>query len=217
MKVSLAFALLLATMAGAQTTQDRSDLIVLKFSCGKYEKGSGVIRSISDLDPPQNGPITINQTARNEPQEVQNRRDMQARREEMSAAEANARNSSQANAPIYFYRLQVKNASTKIVRGFFWEYQPEAEPDTTDRQFYCSIKTKPNEKTGIELLSPLAPTRLVDAANLGDKPEKNLSARIIINKIEYEDGSVWVRPGWNPQTFAPDAVQKVLKGKCIGL
>ena len=219
MKLSLAFALVvLAALSQAQTaTPDRSDLVVLKFSCGKYESGSSVIRSVHDVDPPRNEPITINQTARNEPQEVQNRRDMQARRDEMRTAEINATLSSRPNSNVYFYRLQVKNASSKVIHSFAWEYQPSAEPDPLDRQFFCSVKAKPNENKEIELFSPLAPSRLVDAAKAKDKDGKSSDAKVIINKIEYMDGSVWVRPGWNPATFTGDAIQKVASGKCIGL
>ena len=218
MKLSLAFALVVLTaMSQAPTsTQDRSDLIVVKFSCDKREAGGRMIRSVQDPDPPMNEPISINPAPRNEPQEVKNRRDIQERRADMRAAEINASLSGQPVSRIYTYRLQVKNASAKVVKSFAWEYQPSTEPDPLDRQFFCVVKTKPNESKEIELFSPLAPSRVVDASKAGDKSTKS-DARVIINKIEYLDGSVWVRPGWNPNTFRADDVQKIAPGKCIGL
>lgn len=222
MKLSLAFALvMLAGMSQAQIgTQERSDLVVLKFSCRKYETGGRMIRSVQEPDPPMNEPISINPAPRsNEPQELKNRRDMQERRADMRAAEINASLSKQpvSGSKLYVYRLQVKNASTKLVKSFAWEYQPSSEPDPLDRQFFCSIKTKPNESKELELFSPLAPSRVVDASKAGDKSAKSSDAKVIINKIEYMDGTVWQRPGWNPKTFPDDAVQKVASGKCIGL
>ena len=182
MKLFLAFAFtVLAVLPQTQTNiQESADLVVVKFSCGKYGTGGGMIRSVQDPDPPMNEPITINRIPRNEPQEV-------------------------------------KNASTKVVKSFSWEYQLSDKPDSLDRQFYCSIKAKPSESKDLELFSPLAPSRVVDASKAGQKPAKSSDAKVIINKIEYTDGSVWQRQGWNPKTFADDAIQKVAAGKCIGL
>jgi hypothetical protein len=220
MKLFFAFALVvLAAMSQAQTsTQNRSDLIVLKFSCNKYENGGRMIRSVQEPDPPMNEPISINPAPRSdEPQELKNRRDLQQRRADMRTAEINATLSGQPASKIYVYRLQVKNASAKVVKGFAWEYQPSTEPDPLDRQFFCVVKTKPNESKEIELFSPLAPSRVIDAAKAGDKSAKSSDAGVIINKIEYMDGSIWQRTGWNPNTFRADDVQKIIPGKCIGL
>ena len=220
MKLSLAFALVIfAVMSQAQTgTQESSDLIVLKFSCGRSETGGRMIRSVQEPDPPKNEPISINPPVRSdEPQEVKNRRDMQERRADMKAAEINARLSGQPESRVYFYRLQVKNASARVVKSFAWEYQPSDAPDPLDRQFFCLVKTKPNESKELELFSPLAPSWVVDASKVGDKARKGSYGKVIINKIEYLDGSVWQRPGWNPNTFQADYVQKIAAGKCIGL
>lgn len=219
MKLSLVIALVgLALMAQAQTgMQGTSDLVVMKFSCGRYEARSHMIRSVQEPDPPRNEPIRIEQTRTNEPQEIKNRRDMQERRADMRAAEINAARSGQPQSRLYFYRLEVKNAGTKAVKNFAWAYQPAESPDPSDRQFFCVVKAKPNESKAFELFSPLAPSRVVDASKAGDKPEKDSKGKVIINKVEYVDGSVWQRPGWNPATFSADAIEKVASGKCIGL
>lgn len=220
MKLILASTLItLAVLSQAQTgAQEDSNLTVLKFSCGKYETGSGMIRSVQEPDPPMNEPISINQQKTNEPQEVKNRRDMLERRADMRNAEINARLSAKKGASnVYFYRLQVKNSSPKFVKSFAWEYQPTETRDPFDRQFYCAIKAKPNESKGLALFSPLAPSWVVDAAKAGDKVGKGSRATVIINQIEYMDGTVWQRKGWNPKTFPAESIQKVESGKCIGL
>jgi hypothetical protein len=219
MKLFLAFTLLtLAVLSQAQTGAPKdSDLLVVKFSCGKYETGSHMIRSVQEPDPPMNEPIVITQQKKDEPQEVKNRRDMLERRAELRTAEINATLSAKKASSVYFYRLQVKNSSPKIIKSFAWEYQPTETPDPFDRQFYCAIKAKPNESKDVELFSPLAPSWVVDAAKAGDKMGKGSRAIVLINRIEYMDGSIWQRPGWNPKTFSPESTQKVESGKCIGL
>lgn len=192
-------------------------LIVLKFRCGKYERGSGIVSSVQDPGATGNEPIRVNPTSRNEPQEVKNRQDMQERRAEMRAAEINAALSGQPESKLYFYRIQIQNTGDKAMKSFVWEYQPSEEPEPTDRQFYCVINAKPSEKKEFELFSPLAPSRVIDASKLGDKPNLDRKANVVVNKIEYMDGSVWIRPSWNPKTFAPEDTKKVAGGKCIGI
>src|SRR5258708_37326383 len=104
--------LLLAFMPGPQTnTTGDPELVVIKFSSGKHRERIGMIRSVQDPDPPKNEPIRINQTAKNEPQEIINRRDMQERREGLRSAEINAGLSTQQGSPVYFYRLEIRNTS----------------------------------------------------------------------------------------------------------
>ena len=219
MKLSLLIALVGLVLAGqSQTeTQKTSDLVVLKFSCGRYEATGRMIRSVQEPDPPMNEPIRINQTVKNEPQEVINRRDLQERQAEMKAAEINAARSGQPKSTLYFYHLEVKNTSLKVMKNFAWSYQPGESPDPSDRQFFCVVKAKTNEAKEFDLYAPLAPSRVVDASKAGDKAKENSKASVVINKIEYMDGSVWKRSGWNPATFPADATGKVANGKCIGL
>jgi hypothetical protein len=219
MRLSLVSALsLLFVISQAQTVApEPSDLVVLKFSCGRYQNRNSMIRSVHDPDENRNEPIRINQSPRNEPQEVINRRDMQERRAAMIEAEINAALSTQKGSPIYFYHLEIKNAGAKVMRNFAWEYQPGEAPDPSDRQFFCVVRAKPNERKTFDLFTPLAPSRVVDAASAAEEPDKNRSRKVIINMIEYVDGSVWKRTGWNALVFPAEAVQKVEAGKCIGL
>lgn len=198
------------------SSTETPEVLVLKFRCGIYNPGSGMVRSVQDPDATMNEPISINQT-RNEPQEVKNRRDMQERRAEMAVSEMNAKLSSQKTSRVYYYQIQIQNTGSKVVKSFAWEYSPAEEPDPTNRQFFCVVNAKPNDKKEFELFSPLAPTRVIDAAKPTDKPDAEKKDKVIINRIEYVDGSVWKRPAWNPVTFGADDTNKVGLGKCIGI
>lgn len=218
MKPLLSLMLLTLVVAGQSQTSTETNLplVVVKFSCGKYEEHSSVIRPVDDPDPPKNEPIRVNRSTVNEPQEITNRRDMQERRAELRTAEINAQLSTNRSAPTYFYHLEVKNSGTRGIKSFAWEYQPEGEPDPFNRQFYCLINAKPDDKKKFDLFTSMVPTRIVDAATPADKKQKQQTSRVVINKIEYADGSAWIRPGWNPGTFSAEATQKLAIGKCIG-
>jgi hypothetical protein len=218
MKLLLALSATLFTIGFPLQNGPKSppDLMVVKFTCARYERGH-MIRSVQEPDANMNEPIRINQMIKNEPQEVINRRDMQERRAELRAAEINAELSKQKGSTLYHYRLEVQNTNAQIIKGFAWSYQPGEVPDPADRHFFCAIDAKPRESKIIDLYSPLAPIRLLDASKAGEKPEKDEKVNVMINLIEYADGSVWKRPAWNAATFSKESKEKVAHGKCIGL
>lgn len=193
-----------------------SDLSVLKFSCGEYQRRSSMVSSVHETDESGNEPIRINQQRRNEPQEAINRRDLAERRAELRTAEVNAALSTQKTAKLYFYHLEVKNNGTRAIKSFAWEYESSGVPDPSDRHFFCVVNAKPNQKREFDLYTPLAPSRVVDVSTASEKPG-NSKGVVVINKIEYADGTTWLRPGWNAATFSVAATQKVEAGKCVGL
>jgi hypothetical protein len=207
--------LLIATQTQTGGPQS-SDLAVLKFSCGEYQTSSSMIRSVHHPDDSSNQPVRINQTARNEPQEVINRREMAQRRAEMKAAETNAALSTRKAAKLYFYHLEVKNNGSRPIKSFAWEFESSGVPDPSDRQFFCVVNAKPNQKRQFDLFTPLAPSRVVNVTTASEKPGDSKGV-VVINKIEYADGTTWVRPGWNAKTFSAEATLKVEAGKCVGL
>ena len=213
----LMLSILLSLAMQAQTGGSQStDLAVLKFSCGEYKARSSMVRSVQHPDDSNNAPIRINQIARNEPQEVVNRRDMAQRRAELQAAEVNAALSTQKNSKLYFYHLEVKNSGSRAIKSFAWEYESSGVPDPSDRQFFCVVNAKPNQKKQFDLFTLLAPSRVVDVTAASEKPG-NSKGVVVINKIEYADGTAWVRTGWNAATFSVEDTQKVEAGKCVGL
>jgi hypothetical protein len=206
---------LIATQTQTGSPQS-SDLEVLKFSCGEYQASSSMVSSVHDPDDSNNAPIRINQTARNEPQEVINRRELAQRRAELKAVEINAALSTRKAAKLYFYHLQVKNSGSRPIKSFAWEYESSGVPDPSDRQFFCVVNAKPNQKKQFDLFTPLAPSRVIDAKAASEKPGTSKGI-VVINKIEYADGTTWLRPGWNAANFSPEATKKVEAGKCLGL
>lgn len=214
MKLPILTALiLLFSFQQTPTTVDReeSDLMVVKFSWSKYRQNSDLIHSASDPGPAMNEPVAIKPpTPRNEPSEVKNRRDMQERRADLIINERNAENSKGRRQDYYYQlRLEVKNVGTQTIKSMIWEFQPTVPtPDSDLKQFVCTMRAKPNEAKTFELMSPAAPVKVVSA----DK--KSEDGKVVINRIEYADGSVWKRKGWSV-IIPAGMTDQMGTGKCV--
>ena len=215
MKVVLtgAFIALTAVWQTQTSTQANADLVVLKFSWSKYVMGSGLISPI-EADPAP-GPAVINRTSTRDPNYQGPSASPTVRNSGLATLEQNAAQSTNRSSSLYVIRIKVKNAGTKPIKSFVWAPDDSAEPSTlSGRQFFCTVKTKPNETKGLEILSPVAPSQVVDASKGGDKKEKN-QASAVINWIEFVDGSSWQRPGWDASSLSDDARPKLDGAKCV--
>lgn len=212
MKLLILTTLLILLPVQQTPTVDReeSDLQVLKFSWSRYRQNSDLIHSAQDPGPAMNEPMSIKPpTSRNEPQEVKNRRDREERRADLLTAERNAAQSSTRKQDYYFLRLEVKNIGPNTIKSMVWEYQPSAETANYDlRQYICTMKAKPKESKTFELMSPVSPVKVVSA----DKQSQD--GKVVINRIEYADGSVWKRKGWSVLIPA-DMTDQMGNGKCV--
>ncbi len=189
---------------------EEADLTVVKFSWTKYRQNSDLIHGADDPGPSMNEPVSLKQPERkNEPAEVKNRRDIQERRVEMMNAERNANNSGPRRQDYYMLRLEVKNVGQNTTKSIVWEFQPAVQTvDVEARQYICKMKAKPNESKVFELMSPAAPVKVVSA----DK--KAQEGKVVINRIEYADGTVWKRKGWSVLIPA-ELTDQMPNGKCV--
>lgn len=215
MKLLLLAALVALTpvLQGPAIDSEEADLVVLKFTWTKFRQNSDLIHSVSDPGS-INEPVSIKPASpKNEPPELRNKRDLQERRAEMLATEKSATQSSRRNQDQYLLRLEVKNVGTNVVKSVVWEYQPAAQTaDYELRQYLCALKAKPNESKTFELVSTFAPAKVVEADT---KPGKDKDGKVVINRIEYADGSIWKRMGWSV-LIPDDLTGKMGNGKCFG-
>jgi hypothetical protein len=207
-------ALVVATQAQTEA-EKTAPLAVVKFSCGIYREPNNVVRSSQDPDPPMEPIRAMPVPPRNETAVEKSRREMNEQRVALRGVEINAALSAHKGVKLYLYHLEIRNIGTRKIKSFAWEYQSSGVSDPSDRQFYCAVNAKPNDKKDFDLLAPFAPSRVVDASSAGQKTDKK--GLVVINKVEYTDGSIWVRPGWKQATFSVEYTQKVAIGQCIGL
>ena len=197
--------LLLVLIAFSPTLQQRiveredPELLVVKFSWAKGRQNSGLIRGAQN----PGGPLTT---------PISNDRDLASRRADMRNMERKAAASSaETRGDTYQLRLEVKNTGTNVVRSLIWKFKPTAGPDDYEpKQYLCALRVKPKEKKTLDLWTPYAPVKVISVDARGDALE---DGEVIINKIEYADGSVWKRRGWYYELPA-DSSQKLSEGKC---
>ena len=180
-----------------EQTVDREepDLSVVKFSWAKEKQKSSAIRGRG----PIGTPITDN-------------RDHNSRRIDMRNMEKKAAvSANEAPLPSYQLILELKNTGTKVVRTLAWQYKPSAGPeDYAPRQYLCALEVKPKEKKLLEIWTPFAPVKVI---SVDERSDALKDGEVIINKIEYTDGSVWTRRGWLYKLPA-DSSRKLSEGTC---
>ena len=99
----------------------------------------------------------------------------------------------------YSYTLKLKNESAKQIEVVFWEYQ-FIETDTskvTRRQFLCGLNLKPSKEKELIAFGLSGPSKVVSAENLAGMNAKPPQERVLINRLEYSDGTIWQRKDWS--------------------
>jgi hypothetical protein len=195
--VLLAFVLTLQ-----QQTVDREepDLLVVKFSWAKEKQKVSVIRGAQN----PGGPIVT---------PIPDARDHDSRINDIRSMENKVANSAAEAPPLpsYQLRLELKNTGTNVVRSLAWQYKPTAmHEDYEPKQYLCALEVRPKEKKLLELWTPYAPVKVI---SVDERSNALKDGEVVINKIEYTDGSVWTKRGWNYKLPA-NASQKLADGTC---
>ena len=207
MKLLLIIALAALILQPAQTdVENRSGLEVVKIELKqKY------------IDPEQYSQIMSTQTLGPKAVPSKPGEDMVQRRVEL-------RNMSNMHSPdpvkVNYLLAQMKNATPKPISKFVWAYQMATDqPDALDQQFLCNVQIVPGQTKGVEVI-PRVIQRVVDASAAGAKPvlPKPTLKDIIINQIQFADGTTWQRPDWNGTILLTrEGIQKLGSGKCSAL
>jgi hypothetical protein len=185
-----------------QQTVERADpdLLVVKFSWAKEKQKISVIRGAQN----PGGPITT---------PIPDARDHQSRINDIRSMENKAANSGAQTPPqpSYQLRLELKNTGANVVKSLAWQFKPTATPeDYEPKNYLCALQIKPKEKKLLELWTPYAPVKVI---TVDERSNALKDGEVIINRIEYTDGSVWTKPGWNIK-LAANASQKLSEGTC---
>ena len=99
----------------------------------------------------------------------------------------------------YSYSAQVRNDSGKTVTVVYWEYRftELARPaNVVRRQFLCSVKLKNKETADLDVFSLLGPSEVIDVQSVSTSTEKLFDEKVLINRIEFGDGTLRQRGNW---------------------
>lgn len=95
----------------------------------------------------------------------------------------------------YTYSATLKNAGEKTIIKVGWIYRfTEASGETSNHRFLNKIKIKPGQQREVKGITKAPPTRTIDA---GDA-DKGTTGEVIVDYIEFEDGTGMVRKGMSP-------------------
>jgi hypothetical protein len=100
----------------------------------------------------------------------------------------------------FAYKIKVKNPTAQAVDIIFWEYQfiERANPQSvTRRQFLCAASITPGKEKEIQAFSLSGPSAVVSVNTLATNADQPFDEKVLINRVEFTDGSIWQRPDWN--------------------
>jgi len=124
----------------------------------------------------------------------------------------------------FTYRIKVQNPGKNVVEIVFWEYQFQDPADsslTARRQFLCGVSIAGDKSKDLEGFSMAGPSDVVNVATLANNAENPFKEKVLINRVEYADGSIWQRKGWS-LAEVKSSYERVLRepwvpGMCKGL
>ncbi|HKR60179.1 MAG TPA: hypothetical protein VJS64_10640 [Pyrinomonadaceae bacterium] len=97
------------------------------------------------------------------------------------------------------HRVKIRNAGAKVVEVLFWEYQLKESMNPENvirRQFICGVEMKPKKELEIQAFSMSNPRAVISVDTLATNPDKPYEEGVVINRVEYKDGSIWQRKDW---------------------
>jgi hypothetical protein len=171
---------------------------------------------------PQNKNFARNSRV-NDPQGVRdpNADTLDGRREAMEKSVAESRSAKAQPLDGYLYKIKVQNPGSKVIEIVFWEYQfhDPSNPDLiARRQFLCGVNIPADKGKDLEGFSLSGPSDVVDVKTLDSGGFKE---NVLINRVEYSDGSIWQRKAWNfaevKGSYERVLREKWIPGMCKGL
>ena len=124
----------------------------------------------------------------------------------------------------FVYKIKVQNEGKQVIEIVFWEYQfhDPADPSlVARRQFLCGVNIGAEKSKELESFSLSGPSEVVNVETLANKTAHPFKERVLINRIEYADGSIWQRKDWS-LSEVKGSYDRVLRerwvpGMCKGL
>jgi hypothetical protein len=230
MKTFLFVSLLVSLLSSFQiATTDSSPMTVSNFKWSRARQKTEV-PEVEGSAPaqamiPQNRNFARNARV-NDPQGVRdpNQDTLDGRRAALEKSVAESRAPKARVMDGYTYRIKVQNSSQKIVEIVFWEYRfmDPANPDLiARRQFLCGVSIPAGKGKDLEAFSLAGPSDVIDVKTLADDAKNPFKEDVLINRVEFSDGSIWQRKDWNlaevKVSFDRVLREQWVPGTCKGL
>jgi hypothetical protein len=195
--------LLLTAQAPAQSPNDSAPVVILNF---RWARDRQAIENASSASVAP-APAMISENKKYERDKRANdpagARDPNADTVDARSAELERINQ-QAREPQpvegFTYQIRVHNRSAKIIKDIFWEYRFReiATPvHLSRRQFLCTAQIKPDKQRDFQVFTLAGPLNSVNVKSLAKDSNAQFEEAVLINRIEFVDGTTWQRPGWS--------------------
>jgi hypothetical protein len=97
----------------------------------------------------------------------------------------------------YTYTAKVRNTGAKTVQAIVWTYvffNLDTQKEVGRHQHTSKEKIRPGKSQNLTGRSASPPVQIIDARKAGSSSSDRIEERIVIQRIEYTDGSVWQQP-----------------------
>jgi hypothetical protein len=98
----------------------------------------------------------------------------------------------------YLYEAKIKNSGVKTIRAIVWEYSlfdPDTKLEVGRHQFTGNMTVRPGKTMNLVGRSTKPPTGVVEVAKAGKPLQSKYHERVVIQRVEYDDGTFWQRDG----------------------
>ncbi len=182
------------------TTGDDSPVTVVSFKWSKDRQVAPQVETANGPAPamiPQNKNFERNRRANAPPGERDPNLDtIDGRSSALERAVQDSRGPKTVDG--FAYRAKIRNASPRPIEVIFWEYQFKSTPDAEPllrRQFLCGVAVKPEKEKELQVFSLSGPD-VISVEMLSKKTPNPGTEKVLINRIEFADGSIWQRRDW---------------------
>lgn len=106
-------------------------------------------------------------------------------------------NSNPDSPNVYTYKAKFRNGGAKTIRSLVWDYvffEPGTENEVGRIQFESRVNLKSGETENLSISTIYPPSDSINVSQTGKKLREQYSDRIVIQKIEFDDDSVWENP-----------------------
>ncbi|HEX8557978.1 MAG TPA: hypothetical protein VF668_07760 [Pyrinomonadaceae bacterium] len=98
--------------------------------------------------------------------------------------------------PEYVYVFTVRNTGSRVIRHLAWEHtitDPATGKTVARREYKGDVKILPGKTATLSTGAPSSPAGAAGAKQAGQRSQGKATGQMVIQKIKYEDGSVWER------------------------
>jgi hypothetical protein len=189
-----------ATVANGQSVSTNSPgAEVTRFSWSKERIGwqgdpfSGPIENFDEVRARTRNEKRIEDAKRGNSAEI----DKIKREAKADAANIEAKHKDTPLRYVFVYKVTVKNSSNKAIKSIDWDYiflERGTETEIGRQQFTSEEKIGPGKTKELSVTITKPPTKTISLTALNDNERGSLDGRVILVRIDYEDGTSWQQP-----------------------